>query len=171
MMMLTVVLALSLQAQTPAAGTLDAFIAQVDREWPGESRQQAITTDSLRLMADAVAAVAARGRIDSPRLARPLQQFREETERYAKGKPGTERQSEQLRRTFLTGVAVMEALTERVDEGRTLKARVSALERAAKSLDDDDPVLRQPDVIERFFRHAGEILKLVEAGAPRGQMR
>jgi hypothetical protein len=170
-MMLTIVLALAMLAQSAGADRLDAFVAQVDRDWPGETRQQAITTDSLRLMADAIAAVAARVRLDSPRVAGRLEQLREETERYAQGTPGTERQSGQLRRTFLTGVDVMAALIDRIDEGRELEARVSALQRTARSLDDDDPVLVQPDVIERYFRHAGEILKLVDAGAAGARMR
>ena len=46
-----------------------------------------------------------------------------------------------------------------LDVPREPTAHLNALERAAKSLDDDDVLQRQPDVIERFFHHAAEVLK------------
>ena len=40
------------------------------------------------------------------------------------------------------------------------QARIEALDRAARSLDLEDPLKKQPDSVERFFRHAAEALRV-----------
>lgn len=38
--------------------------------------------------------------------------------------------------------------------------RIDALERSADAIERDDPLRQQPDVVERFFRHAAEALRV-----------
>jgi hypothetical protein len=50
--------AIASQSSAASDQALRAFIKQTDREWPGESFQQALTVDSLVLLANAVASLA-----------------------------------------------------------------------------------------------------------------
>jgi hypothetical protein len=47
-------------------------------------------------------------------------------------------------------------------ESRMTKARVEALERAARGLEIRSPLPEQPDSLERFFRHAAEALQVAQ---------
>jgi hypothetical protein len=152
---------------TPADDSaLREFIEQVEREWPGESHQQALTADSLMLLATAIVSVAERRRLASPDLLRQVEALREQTGAYRASTPGRLDQTERLRRVFIAGADIVDGLVEAAGlEKRPVDPRLSALRRAAESLDPALVPLRQPDVIERYFHHAAEALKRVDRGA------
>jgi hypothetical protein len=153
---------------TRAADTavLTEYRQQVQREWPGESHQQALTTDTLRLLAAAIGAVAERRTEAWPELASRLERMRADTEAYRLGQPGTLDQSAALRRIFMNTAGLITELVERAGVAeRPVDPRLSALHRAAESLAPDMLLRRQPDTLERFFHHAGEALHRVDHGA------
>lgn len=149
------------QVPAPPAQAVETFVQHVDREWPGESQQQALTRDSLRLLADAVADLARRHKLSSSEFERELQALRDATARYAAGTPGDASQSRQLRKTLETAADLVRTLAVHTGAASSIDARLNALERSAESLDRDQPLRRQPDVLERFFHHAAETLKAV----------
>jgi hypothetical protein len=146
---------------------LRAFIEQTDREWPGESDQQAITVDSLVLLANAVASLARQKGIHV-RLADDVAQLRVNIRGYQAGLPEDERQSARLRRTLVHASGLIQRLlAEANQERRPSDPALNALGRAAESLDVDQSLRRQPDVIERFFGQAAAILQRLDQQQPR----
>ena len=160
-------LALSQPATPPPQATapdpaLQAFVSQTDREWPGESRQQTITVESLTLLADAISSLGKRHGLEA-RVAGDLATLRAGISRYQAGKPGTVAQAKQLRRTLIDAATAIERLVSEAEAERHPRdGRLNAIRRAAESLDGGALLLRQPDVIERFFHHAAEALKRLE---------
>lgn len=162
--------------QTPAAPPTDpllrTYVEHVAREWPGESAQQALTGESLTLLADAVGSVAERKQLSSPQVRLAVEQLRRQTAEYQVGTPGTLEQSKRLRRTFATAAELVASLVDRAGlEQQPVDPRLSALGRAADSLDDEMLLRRQPDVIERFFHHAGEALRRIDTAGELGRWR
>ena len=151
------------QSEAQSSAALQKLADYVAREWPGESHQQAITTTALTLLADAVEARAAEPAARGADLAPDIERLRRQIDEYRSGKPGDLRQSRLLRRTLLDASSVIERLLTRLDARRQPRdARLNALERAAKSLSENAPVIRQPDVLEHFFRHAVEALRRLD---------
>jgi hypothetical protein len=148
----------------PQDRALLAYIDQVEREWPGESAQQALTADSLTLLADAIASVADRQQLTTPQVRLAIEQLRRQTQAYRAGTPGTHEQAKRLRRTFKETAALVDSLVARAAlKQEPVDPGLAALARAADSLDDDMLLRRQPDVIERFFHHAAAALRRVDA--------
>jgi hypothetical protein len=156
--------ALAQPTPPPQDRALLAYIDQVEREWPGESAQQELTADSLTLLADAVASMADRKQLTTPQVRLAIEQLRRQTQAYRAGTPGTLEQAKRLRRTFQETAALVDSLVDRAArKNEPVDPRLSALARAADSLDDDMLLRRQPDVIERFFHHAAAALRRVDA--------
>lgn len=142
---------------------LRLFLEQVDREWPGESEQQAITVKSLELLADAIGSVARRKQLPLPDLESSVRELRELTERYRAGRPDDLVQARRLRDTFVSAADLIDRLlTSAGLQKKPVDPRLGALHRSAESLDAALTVRRQPDVLERFFTHAGEALRRIE---------
>jgi hypothetical protein len=142
---------------------LRLFLEQVDREWPGESEQQAITVKSLELLAAAIGSIARRKQLPLPNLERSVCELRELTERYRAGRPDDLVQARRLRETFVSAADLIDRLlTSAGLQKKPVDPRLGALHRAAESLDASLTVRRQPDVLERFFTHAGEALRRIE---------
>jgi hypothetical protein len=151
----------SQSAATPDQA-LRAFIEQADREWPGESYQQAITVDSLVLLANAVASLAQQKGV-LVRLADDVAQLRANIRGYRAALPDDYRQSARLRRTLAHATGLIQRLVaEASQERRPSDPALNALRRAADSLDVDQSLRGQPDVIERFFGQAAIILQRLD---------
>jgi hypothetical protein len=145
---------------------LREYLTQIDREWPGESHQQSITSKSLLLLADAIASVAERRHIATPTLRQELDKARALTREFDRNAPDRADQAEHLRRTLLAFSEILDRLVTAAELERTpVDPRLSAIRRAAESLDPSLRPRRQPDVLERFFRHAGDALRRVDHGA------
>jgi hypothetical protein len=81
---------------------------------------------------------------------------------YANGPPDSAGHIERLRQAFTSAADIIDELVEVAGvEKRPVDPRMSALRRAAESLDPALTTRRQPDVIERFFHHAAEALQRV----------
>lgn len=142
---------------------LRAFIEQVDREWLGESHQQAITLESLQLLMNAIETLMARD-APAPGIKTDLATLRNETQRWADGKPDSAAQSEHLSRIFVKAAALLSRLGEESDAPEdALKPRLAAIRRSAEALDPKRPPRSQPDVIERYFHQAAEILRQIKS--------
>ncbi len=152
-----------LQSQTVATPALQSFVQHVEREWPGERAQQEINCRALELMASAVEAVALGRKVRGNDVPSGIMRFGELTGSYCTGDPNDRDQPQRLRRTLVDGSALMAALV-RTTGDRNSSAHLNALDRAARSLDRHAPLLRQPDVIERFFHHAAAVLTLLDRG-------
>jgi hypothetical protein len=123
-----------------------------------------LTADSLKLLIDAIVSVAEHKQLSSPQVRLAVELLRRSTDDYRAGRPGTLEQSERLRQTLKRAADLVESLIDRAGlEKNSVEPRVSAIHRAAESLDEDMVLRRQPDVIERFFHHAGEALRRVDA--------
>jgi hypothetical protein len=150
-------------ATVPEDPALRAFVLAAEREWPGESLQQAMTAEALGLLANAVISVAERKKVAMPELPRDIQELRRQTTAYANGPPDSAGQTERLRQAFTSAADIIDELVEAAGlEKRPIDPRLSALRRAAESLDPASTPRRQQDVIERFFHHATEALQRVE---------
>ena len=149
-------------AQSADARTaLQSFVAHVEREWPGQAEQQAITVESLNLLADTVRSIAsARGQL-TPDTLTVLDRLRTETQRFASGKPDNTTQSTQMRHVLTTATDLLARLA--ASAGTETQSRLAALRRAADGLDARQPLFRQPDVLERYFHQAAELLSDVAA--------
>jgi hypothetical protein len=138
---------------------LGAYRNYVDREWAGKAYQHSMTREALTLLMNALDSVAQRRELTSPQLTRSMHDVRPLIAAYDAGAPDHVGQSARLQRVFLAITDVVERL---VDASGLLREpidpRLSALRRSAESLDLRAPLRRQPDVIERFFHHAGEAL-------------
>lgn len=144
--------------QRQDADAVQAFVQQVEREWPGESAQQAITAESLRLFAEAVRIV---GKENAP--IAELDKLTRLTESYAANKPDAPDQPRRLREALLAATNVADRLIAvHGAAGEHNARRLAAMRRAAESLDLKQPLRRQPDVIERVFHQAAEILQGVK---------
>lgn len=149
----------STAASDPA---LRAYVEQTDREWPGESHQQAITVESLVLLSNAIASLAHQRGINA-RLTDDLAELRANTAVYRAGSPEDPRQSGRLRHTLIQAGDVVQRLVSEADgQRRRDDPALNALRRAADSLDVDQSLRQQPDVLERFFGQAAAILRSVE---------
>ena len=161
-LLLTMAPATGVQHVAEADRALRAFVEYTAREWPGEAHQQAITVKSLTLLADAVASLAERNGL-ATRVGGDLATLRENIRHYHNGRPGELVQSTRLRRTLMHASALTRRLlVEANKDADPRDARLNALQRAAESLDDHQPLRRQPDAIENFFRHAAEALQRFE---------
>jgi hypothetical protein len=141
---------------------LRAHFEQVERESPAESAQQALTADSLTLLADAIHSFAERKQLSSrrsawrqsncgalpPRIA-AVSRARS-SNRNGGGEPCNTRPTWCSRSSIATGSS-------------RSRSTHGCLHRAAASRDDDPVLRRQPDVIERFFHRAGEALRRIDA--------
>lgn len=147
-----------------AESPVKQFARQVDREWPGESQQQDITVDSLRHLMRAIESLLPTGPDDSTtRFERSRRQLVDAIAAYREGIPGEIGQAKRLRKVFLEASDLIAAMARDLARVESRNPRVSALRRSARSLDDDQRLLRQPDVIERFFDHAAAVLLSIEA--------
>jgi hypothetical protein len=156
-------------AQSAAASdaALRAFVEQTDREWPGDSDQQAITTDSLVLLTNAIASLAQQKGV-LVHLADDIAQLRANIRGYQAGSPGDQRQSARLRRTLIHASGLIQRLVAEANhQRRASDPSLNALRRAADALDADQSLRNQPDVIERFFGHAAAILQRIDRQQPR----
>lgn len=163
-------LCVALQSTTGNNGATQKLADYVNREWPGESHQQAVTSTALTLVADAIEASAARQRLGRRDFVANIVRLRQQIGEYRTGTPGDLKQSRRLRRLLIDTSSVIEQVLESAGaRQRPRDARLNALERSAKSLSEDAPVLRQPDVLEYFFRHAVELLERLEQ--PSGRAR
>lgn len=155
----TIVVAMMCSAQVTVENPkLRTFVEHVDREWAGDSHQQAVTVTSLRLLADAVEAVGRRS-ADHASMDREIAELRAMTGEYDRGTPGDPQQSKRLRKTLLGASQIVARTVTAAGLASRPDPRLSAMQRAARSLDDDAPLRRQPDVLERFFQHAAEALR------------
>lgn len=59
-------------------------------------------------------------------------------------------------------VLVADLNTKLPPASQMAKARVEALDRSARGLERESPLPKQPDSIERFFRHAAEALRVAQ---------
>lgn len=145
------------------------FMAQTDRERPGESYQQAITVESLSLLASAIASLAQQNGAQV-RLADDIARLRANIRGYRAGLPDDERQSARLRRTLVQASGLIDRLVaEARHERRASDPELNALRRAAESLDQDQSLGGQPKVIDRFLGHAAAILQRLDHRAARGE--
>lgn len=98
-------------------------------QWPGESLQQAMTAETLGLLADAVVSLAERKTLSTRELLFKV---------------------DELRSCVLIARAdIVDELVERAGlEKSPVAPRLSALRRAAESLDPSAPLRRQPDVTD-----------------------
>jgi hypothetical protein len=138
---------------------LRAFLEQVDREWPGESRQQSVTVESLTLLASTVESIAKARQKLTPDIITGLDRLRTETHKYERGVPSDLSQSTQLQHVLITAADVLRRLAGAGADTEPERSRLAALKRSAESLDRRAPLRRQPDVIERFFHQAAELLR------------
>jgi hypothetical protein len=162
------ILSVALQSATVASGATHKLADYVSREWPGESHQQAITSTALTLLADAIEANAPRPSPGQRDLAAEVVRLRQHITEYRTGAPGDLKQSRRLRRLLIDASALIEELIESSGvRQRPRDPRLNALERSATSLSEDAAVIRQPDVLERFFRHAVAALQRLD-DAPDG---
>ena len=143
--------------------TTDRLAEFVTREWPGERQQQALTVTALNLTADAIDDVAKRNGVAANELNRDISKLRELIERYSSGTPGDVEQTSRLERALKQAASLINDLAAADHQRRTKPADLNAMERAVSSLDDDAPLRRQPDVIERFFTHAVALLRGLNA--------
>jgi hypothetical protein len=138
---------------------LGAYREFVNREWPGEAYQHSLNLKALTLLMQAIDSVAQRRGPSSPQLAQSLDAVRPLIAMYDAGPADDIAQSAKLQKVFLALTDIVEGL---VDASGLLKEpvdpRLSALRRSAESLDLSLPLRWQPDVIERFFHHAGKAL-------------
>ena len=141
-------------------GALTHYLDYIDREWPGNATQHAITSRALSLLLQAIDEVAGTQAPPSTQLVRSLEPVRGLVATYDGGPHDRGAQSATLQRIFLGLTDVLERLVAasgRLEE--PVDPRLSALRRSAESLDLRVPLRRQPDVLERFFHHAGEALR------------
>jgi len=146
------------QPAAPNDTAVRAFIQQVEREWPGQAAQQALTVESLRLLGDAVESLASPQQKSAQEFMTVFARFRTETRRFESGTPDDIAQSANLQHAFITGVDLMRRLVGAKAEMEPAKTRLAALRRSADGIDRKQPLRRQPDVIERFFHQAAELL-------------
>jgi hypothetical protein len=156
------ILSVGPQPTPPAAGATEKLADYVAREWPGESHQQAITSTALTLLADAVEANA-RTSPAADAVGAGVARLRRQIGEFRTGTPGDLEQSRRLRRILIDAGSLIDQLAASADARRRPNdPRVNALARSAESLSENAPVLRQPDVLERFFHHAVEALQRLE---------
>lgn len=161
------ILSVAQQSTTAAAGATHKLADYVNREWPGESHQQAVTSTALTLLADAIEANAMRPSAARDDVAADVVRLRRQIHEYRTGTPGDLKQSRRLRRVLISASSLIERVLESANaRQRPRDPRFNALERSAKSLSEDATVLRQPDVLERFFRHAVEVLQRLDGASP-----
>ena len=150
-------------AQAPgtaeARKAVGAFTAQVEREWPGARQQQAITVRSLILLADAVHSLAAARQLLTPELLTVLDRLKTETQRFQSGTPDDAAEHTlRLQHALLTATDLLGRVAGPDSDNEAGRARLAALRRAADGIDRRQPLQRQPDVMERYFHQAAELL-------------
>lgn len=138
---------------------LSAFEEYVDREWPGKSYQHSITAESVRLLVEAIEG--AGNELDHPDadLKPRLSRMRTAATEFRDGNANDPQQTKRLQQLFLAAADVMDRLALAARERDEVVRRLAAMRRSAGSLELARPLPRQPDVIERFFRQAGEVLR------------
>jgi hypothetical protein len=158
----SVVAQTTVQTTSPSSAVKE-FAQQVHREWPGESHQQAVTESSLTHMFAALESLLAPDPGARERFQPELNRLKAATKEYGYGPPGEKIQAKRLRKIFRDASDLIEDVAERLSDDEGNEPSLNALRRAARSLEDDEVLLRQPDVIERFFDHAAAVLIRVES--------
>jgi hypothetical protein len=141
------------------------FVAHADRDWPGTAQQQALTVDTLDWLASAVQSLATAKRLSVENVAGRVQEFRALIKEFAAGKPDQLQQAVVLRRTFLTGAALIDDIVGAAGIDLPDDDGASEVRQAAESLDPERLPQQQADAIERFFRQASQALQRVDRGA------
>jgi hypothetical protein len=141
------------------------FVLHAERDWPGTAEQQAQTVDTLDWLASAVQSLATTKGLSIENLAGRLQEFRASIKELAAGKPDQLQQTSVLRRTFVAGAALIEDVAAAAGLDLAQDAGMSAVRRAAESLDPERLPRQQADAIERYFRQASAALQRVDRGA------
>lgn len=160
-----IVLTLTLFTATQSASTLAAvtmFTTNVDRTWPADDREPFVTVEALRLMETAAAAIADEGKVNTGKVKdaiADLTKARESLEAHA----SDDEHSRLTREALLTGHEMVEALVESQRAARDTRQKLSELKRAAESLDRKKPAREQGEVLQRYFRHAAELLRAMIA--------
>lgn len=136
-----------------------AFVEQADRELPATSAQHGVIVRSLNLLANAIVSLAQRGDAQV-RIADDIARLRVDIRGYQSGGADAATQSGRLRRTLIQASGLMQRLVvETSHVRRASDPELNALRRAAESVDETQSLVRQPDVLERFFEHAATILQ------------
>jgi hypothetical protein len=150
------------QASSEGDQSVRAFVEQTDRQRPADSNQRSITVGSLNLLDKAIESLAQRGGAQV-RIADDIARLRVNIRGYQAGVSDGGPQSARLRRTLVQASGLIERLvTETSHVRRPRDPELKALRRAAESLDESQSLRSQPDVIERFFRHAASILQRLD---------
>ena len=149
-------------SQEPSpASPVQTFARQVERDWPGESQQQTLTVESLKHMSVAIESLLTGSQKTT--FENDFLRVTSDIRTYASGIPGELVQAKRLRDVFQAASELIVRMADRLAQLDRRDPNLSAMRRAARSLDDDQMLLRQPDVIERFFDHAAAALVKIEA--------
>jgi hypothetical protein len=141
------------------------FVAHAERDWPGTAQQQAQTVDTLDWLASALQSLATTRQLSILDFTSRLQEFRALIKEFAAGDSGQLQQTLVLRRTLAAGAALIDDVVAAAGVAVSARDAVSAVRRAAESLDPQQLPRQQPDTIERYFRQASEALQRVDRGA------
>lgn len=139
---------------------LRGFIAHAEENWPATPQQQAQTADTLDWLASAIQSLATTKSLTVADLSTKLQAFRASIKEFAAGKPDNPEQPRTLQRMFVDGASLVDELL-----AASHLDRATAVSQAAEALDLNQPLQRQPRIIERYFREVSGALQRVDRGA------
>ena len=154
----------SAQGSSPAGVALsdpavDAFVTFVAPKHSGPLSRPFVVA-ALDRFVSAIEAVALAHDVADAALFTTAHDIRRDVRRLYSRRSTAEAQIKKRRELFVAAAGLMTAIHAQLPaEYRVPAPRLEALERAADSLDVEDPLLKQPDSVERFFRHAAETLK------------
>ena len=157
-----------LATQTIQNPELQSFVAYADRDWPANSEQYGMTLEALERLYAALESLAEQKDLSPEIVRQRVVELRIATSTYEAGRQGAAAQAQRLRQIFISSANLVDDLVRRAALDRAgIDPRLSAVRRAADSLDPDTTLLRQGDTIERFFRHAAHALTRIDRGAVR----
>ncbi len=165
-MMRTLALALTVVTLAQSPSTLAAvavFTANVERKWPADEREPAVTGEALRLMDAAARAIAEDAKIDSGKIRQAMDGFA--AVRKAMDTPARSEDDRTLvvRDALAKGAMVVEAVAvARRREDPKTKTQLGELKRAAEAVDRKKQLRQQGDLLERYFRQAAELMRALQ---------
>lgn len=159
---LTLILAAAAQAPSTMAAVA-IFNVNVDRKWPVDEREPAVTAEALRLMEAAVQAVIEERKLDAPKLRQSISAFTQARE--ALGRTAEDKDRAPLvRDALLKGRMMAESVASATGlSDEATRQRLAGLKTAADAFDRARPVRDQADILERYFRTSSELLHAILA--------
>ena len=129
--------------------------------------QHQYTADCIQRLSGSIDAVINRPEVINANVQQRLDNFRQQAERLRASSPQATTHANIVRETFVSAADLLNTVQEeRYATAADIDARAIGVRQAAEAVQATTPLLEQREAVQRFFREAGETLRMIAVATP-----